>query len=149
MAPLRKRRFFSLGELNVAIAEQVRFINDRPFRGQSISRRALFEELERDALQPLPPTRYEIALWKPAKVNIDYHVEYDTRFYSVPHRLVHEPVEVRATAAVVEIFHRSRRVASHVTRVQSKALRHGSGAHARGASCAPGVDAFEIDRVGA
>jgi len=107
-------QFFSLGELNVAIAEQVRLVNERPFRGQTISRRALFEELERDALQPLPPTRYEIALWKPAKVNIDYHVEYDTRFYSVPHRLVHEPVEVRATAAVVEIFHRSRRVASHV-----------------------------------
>jgi len=74
LAPLRKRRFFSLGELNVAIAEQVRSINERPFRGQRISRRALFDELERAALQPLPPTRYEIALWKPAKVNIDYHV---------------------------------------------------------------------------
>jgi transposase len=114
LAPLRKRRFFSLGELNVAIAEQVRLVNERPFRGQTLSRRALFEELERDALQPLPTTRYEIALWKPARVNIDYHVEYDAHFYSAPHRLVHEPVEARATAAVVELFHRSRRVASHV-----------------------------------
>jgi transposase len=114
LAPLRKRRFFSLGELNIAIAEQVRLINERPFRGQRLSRRALFDELERAALQPLPSTRYEIALWKPAKVNIDYHVAWDDRFYSAPHRLVHEPVEVRATAAVVEIFHRGRRVASHV-----------------------------------
>ena len=114
LAPLRKRRFFSLGELNVAIAEQVAIVNNRRFRGQPISRRALFEELERGALQPLPATRYEFALWKPAKVNIDYHVEFDTRFYSVPYRLAREAVEVRATAQVVEIFYRSRRVTSHV-----------------------------------
>ncbi len=114
LAPLRKRRFFSLGELNAAIAEQVASVNDRPFRGQLTSRRALFEELERAALQPLPTTRYEFALWKPAKVNIDYHVEFDARWYSVPHRLVREAVEIRATAGTVEVFHRSRRVASHV-----------------------------------
>jgi len=114
LAPLRKRRFFSLGELNAALAEQVAMVNDRRFRGQPVSRRALFEELERGALRPLPATRYEFALWKPAKVNMDYHVEFDTRFYSVPHRLVREAVEVRATASVVEIFHRSRRVTSHV-----------------------------------
>jgi transposase len=62
----------------------------------------------------LPATRYEFAIWKPAKVNIDYHVEFDTRLYSVPYRLVREGVEVRATAAVVEVFHRGRRVASHM-----------------------------------
>lgn len=114
LAPLRKRQFFSLGEGNAAIAEQLAMVNDRRFRGQPVSRRALFEELERDALQPLPTTPYEFALWKSTKVNIDYHVEWDTRFYSVPHRLVHEAVEVRATAHVVEILHRHRRVASHV-----------------------------------
>jgi hypothetical protein len=74
----------------------------------------LFEELERDALQPLPSTPYELATWKSAKVNLDYHVELDTRYYSVPYQLVHEPVEVRATAQVVEILHRNRRVSSHV-----------------------------------
>jgi transposase len=114
LAPLRKRRFFSLGELNAAIAERVASVNARPFRGQASSRRALFEELERGALQPLPATRYEFARWKPARVNIDYHVEFETRCYSVPHRLVREAVEVRATASVVEVFHRGRRVASHV-----------------------------------
>jgi transposase len=114
LAPLRKHRFFSLGELNVAIAERVASVNERRFRGQASSRRALFDELERGALQSLPPSRYEFAIWKPAKVNIDYHVEFDTRLYSVPHRLVREAVEVRATANVVEIFHRGRRVASHV-----------------------------------
>ena len=114
LAPLRKRRFFSLAELNVAIAEQVALVNDRRFRGQAISRRALFEELERDALQPLPATRYEFATWKPARVNIDYHVEFDTRYYSVPYELARQAVEVRATANLVELFHRGRRVASHV-----------------------------------
>jgi transposase len=113
LAPLRKRQFFSLGEANPAIAEQVAIVNGRRFRGQDLSRRALFDKLERAALRPLPPTAYEFALWKPAKVNIDYHVEFDTRYYSVPHRLVREAVEVRATAHVVEVFHRGRRVASH------------------------------------
>jgi transposase len=114
LAPLRKRRFFSLGELNAAIAERVASVNERPFRGQASSRRALFAEVERCALQPLPPTRYEFAIWKTAKVNIDYHVEFDMHLYSVPYRLVRETVEVRATATVVELFHRGRRVASHM-----------------------------------
>jgi transposase len=114
LAPLRKRQFFSLQELNAAIAEQVALVNTRRFRGQPVSRKALFEELERPALQPLPTTRYAFATWKPARVNIDYHVECDTRYYSVPYQLARQAVEVRATAAVVEIFHRGRRVASHV-----------------------------------
>jgi len=114
LAPLRKRRFFSLGELNAAIAEQLTLVNNRRFRGQAISRRDLFEELERQALQPLPLTRYEFADWKPARVNIDYHIEFDSRYYSVPYALARQAVEVRATANVVEIFHRGRRVASHV-----------------------------------
>jgi transposase len=113
LAPLRKRRFFSLGEANAAIAEQVAIVNGRHFRGQDLSRRALFDKLERPALQPLPSRPYAFARWKPAKVNIDYHVEFDTRYYSAPHRLAREAVEVRATAHVVEVFHRGRRVASH------------------------------------
>jgi transposase len=114
LAPLRKRQFFSLAELNDAIAERVALVNDGPFRGQTISRRQLFEELERAALQPLPATPYEFARWKlAATVNIDYHIEFDARFYSVPHRLVREHVDVRATATTVEIFHRGRRVTSH------------------------------------
>jgi transposase len=114
LAPLRKRRFFSLGEANVAIVEQVDLVNQRRFRGQDLSRRALFDQVERQALQPLPSTPYEFAVWKPAKVNIDYHVACADRYYSVPYQLVHEAVEVRATMRAVEIFHRGRRVASHV-----------------------------------
>ena len=115
LAPLRNRTFFSLAEANTAIAEQLTMVNDRPFRGQPVSRRALFDELERDALQPLPSRPFELATWKSGgKVNIDYHVEFDARYYSVPHQLVHEAVDVRATAQVVESVHRNRGVTSHV-----------------------------------
>ena len=92
LAPLGKRQFFSLAELNAAIAEQLRLVNARRFRGQPISRRDLFEELERAALQPLPIARYEFATWKPARVNIDYHVEFETRYYSVPYELARQAV---------------------------------------------------------
>lgn len=113
LAPLRKRPFFSLEELNAALAEQTAIVNDRPFRGASLSRRALFDEVERATLQPLPSTRYTFARWKTARVNIDYHVEYERDYYSVPYQLVRETVEVRASATIVELFHRGRRVASH------------------------------------
>jgi len=113
LAPLRNRQFFSLAEANAAIAVQLAMVNERPFRGQPVSRRALFDELERAALQPLPTRPFELAEWKSGKVNIDYHVEFDARYYSVPHQLVHEPIDVRATAQVVEILHHHRRVTSH------------------------------------
>jgi hypothetical protein len=74
LAPLRNRQFFSLAEANAAIAEQLAMVNDRPFRGQPTSRRALFDELERAALQPLPSAPFELAEWKPGKVNIKWGV---------------------------------------------------------------------------
>lgn len=114
VAPLRNRRFFSLGELNQAIGVKFGEVNGRQFRGQPTSRRQLFEEIERAALQPLPVTRYEFTEIKPATANIDYHVEFDHHFYSVPYQLVRERVEAWATATTVEIYHRHRRVASHV-----------------------------------
>jgi transposase len=115
LARLRNRRFFSLAEANVAIAECVQVINERPFRKMAGSRRSWFEELERPAMRPLPATGYEFARWRIGlKVNIDYHVESNRHYYSVPHQLVGDRVDVRATAGVVEVFHASRRVASHL-----------------------------------
>jgi len=113
LAPLRNRRFFSLAELNEAIATEVAKVNGRPFRGQPTSREELFAALEAPALRPLPSGRYELAAWKKATVSIDYHVAFDHRFYSVPFRLVRQKVEIRATRATVEIFHGGRRVAAH------------------------------------
>ena len=114
LARLRNRRFFSLAELDQAIRELVGQLNDRPMRGWGTTRRALFEQLDRPALQPLPPAPYEYAAWKRCRVSLDYHVEIEKHFYSVPFRLLREEVEARVTARTVEIFHRGKLVAAHL-----------------------------------
>jgi len=114
MAALRKRKFFSLSEVNQAIAELLSGLNKRPFRKAAGTRRTLFDALDKPALRALPAERYQYGDWATARVNIDYHVVADRHFYSVPYRLVHEPVEVRLSASTVEIFHKGLRVASHV-----------------------------------
>jgi transposase len=114
VARLRNRIFFSLGELNAAIRELVDHLNRKPFKKLPGSRLSLFEEIERGALRALPLTPYEFALWPTARVNIDYHLECDRHFYSVPYRYVGELCDVRLTASTVEIFLRGRRIASHL-----------------------------------
>jgi transposase len=114
LARLRHRRFFSLAELNEGIAELLGRLNAHPFRKLPGSRRSLFEELDRPALKPLPRDPYEYADWRLARVHIDYHVEVDGHYYSVPYQLVKQQLDVRRTARVVEIFHKGVRVASHV-----------------------------------
>lgn len=113
LARLRNRKFFELGELNQAIWELLDELNARPFQKLEGSRESAFAALDKPALRPLPPVRYELAERKTSRVNIDYHVEYDGRYYSVPYERVHAEVEVRATATVVEIFQAGERVASH------------------------------------
>ena len=114
LAALRNRTFFSLAELNVAIAKLLERLNNRPFRKLPGSRRELFEQLDRPALRPLPAQRYVFAQWKKVRVNIDYHVEVDRHYYSVPHALVGRQLDVRVTATTVECLYRGQRVASHV-----------------------------------
>jgi transposase len=113
IAPLRERRFFSLGELNQAIRPELQALNDRPFQKMDGSRATWFAQLDQPALLPLPAQRYELAIWQKAKANIDYHVQIDWHNYSVPYRLTNQPVEVRLCARTVEIFHRGQRVALH------------------------------------
>ena len=114
LARLRHHRFFSLAELNAAIAGLVEQLNDRMMRGLGTTRRALFERFDRPALLPLPPVAYEYADWRRCRVGLDYHVGIDKHFYSVPHDLLRQEVEARITAGTVELFHRGKRVASHV-----------------------------------
>jgi transposase len=113
IARLRRTRFTSLGALNDAILELVAVINDRPFKKLEGTRRSLFEEIDKPALIPLPLARYEFATWRQARVNIDYHLEIDHHYYSVPYTLAREVVDVRVTNTTVEVFVKSRRVAAH------------------------------------
>ncbi|NMG17381.1 IS21 family transposase, partial [Aromatoleum bremense] len=113
LARLRHQRFFSLVELNGAIAALLEPLNTRPFRRLPGSRREAFETLDRPALRPLPATAFQFAQWKRAKPNIDYHVEFDGHYYSVPYALAGQPVELRITASSIECFAAGRRVAVH------------------------------------
>lgn len=114
LARLRNETFFSIEDLNARIAGLLEELNNRPMRAYGKSRRELFEAIDKPALKPLPSERFAYAEWKKAKVNIDYHVDFDGHFYSVPHTLVGEHVDVRATAVTVEVFFKTQRVASHV-----------------------------------
>jgi transposase len=110
IARLRQQKFSSLAEANAVIGTCVQVINERPFKKMPGSRRQLFEELDRPALRPLPPEPYEFATWRHAKVNIDYHIEADRHYYSVRYQVV----DVRSAASTIEVFFKSKRVASHL-----------------------------------
>ena len=113
IAVLRHQKFFSLADLNQALAQLLPGLNQRPFRKQEGSRASLYATLDQPALQPLPAERYVLAEWKTVRANIDYHVEVNRHYYSVPYQLVGEQLEARSTTTTVEIFHRGKRVASH------------------------------------
>ena len=104
-------------------------------RGLGTTRRALFEQVERPTLLPLPETAYAYAEWRRCRVGLDYHVEVERGFYSVPYALVRQEVEARVTAGTVEVFHRGKRVASHVRSTRrdrpSTAAEHMPSAHRR------------------
>jgi transposase len=114
LARLRHQRFFSLDELNDAIRPLLTDLNRHPFQRLPGSRQSVFETVDRPALKPLPTTRYAFAEWKRATVGIDYHVEVDRHYYSVPYRYARQSVDVRFTATTVELFHRGERLASHL-----------------------------------
>lgn len=113
LARLRNLRFFSLADLNAAIRRLLDELNVRVMRGYGASRADLFATIDRPNLQPLPPEPYTFARWKRARVAPDYHVEVDSSWYSVPFGLIRQEVDVRVCGAVVEIFHKGQRVASH------------------------------------
>jgi transposase len=113
LAPIRDEVFHTLTALNQRIRELLDALNDRVMRDYGQSRRERFLQIDRPALQPLVSERFEYAEWKWAKANIDYHIELEKHFYSLPHPLVQERVEVRFTPRIVEIFHKGQRVAVH------------------------------------
>jgi len=113
IAPLRKRQFFSIDEINEALWKRLEELNTRPMQHFEKSRREMFEELDKPVLKPLPQTAFEVAEWKRAKVGIDYHVEFRKHYYSVPYTLIKKQVDIRATDQVVEVFYKTKRVSSH------------------------------------
>ncbi len=113
LARLRNQQFFSLRELNESIAKLLVELNDRPLKVLGVSRRALFEQVDRPALGALPLQPYELAEWKKVRVAPDYHVEFEGHYYSVPYQLIKKQLDLRATAQLVEVLDRGKRVAAH------------------------------------
>jgi transposase len=114
LAVLRYQKFFCLAELHDAIAPLLERLNNRPFRKRDGTRASLYASLDRPALRPLPAERYVMADWKTVRASIDYHVEIDRHYYSVPYQLAGQQLEARYTAATVEIFEAGKRITSHL-----------------------------------
>lgn len=112
----------------------------------------MFEELDRPALRPLPARPYEYAEWRTARVSIDYHVEVEHHWYSVPHQLVGQRLDIRVTAGIVEVLHKGRRVASHPRSAKRGSFTtvpaHMPEAHRRHAAWTPGRIVAWAERTG-
>ena len=118
LAALRDLTFFRLGELNDAIRPRIAVLNAQPFQKLEGSRDQWFETLDKPRLKPLPPVPFVVATWLEASVNIDYHAAVDRHYYSVPHGLIHQRLQVRLTETTVEFFDKSARVAAHARSFQ-------------------------------
>ncbi|MBM7581165.1 IS21 family transposase [Jeotgalibacillus terrae] len=113
IASLRNQEFFSLQELNSVVHEKLKEFNHKPFQKKQGSRHTAFKEEEHFALTPLPASTYEIATWRIATVQYDYHIVVDKMFYSVPYDYVKYQVDIRVTRTIVEVFYKGLRIASH------------------------------------
>ena len=153
LARLRHRRFFSLAEVNAGIAGLLEELNERPFKKLPGCRRSAFAVLDAPYLRPLPATPYVLADWKRVRVNIDYHVEFEHHYYSVPHQLVRQEVELRITRGTLEVLAHGRRVASHPRSRRkggfSTTSAHMPAAHRAHAGWSPAKMVAWADTVGA
>ncbi len=113
MARLRHQTFFALAAVNQAIYGLLDDLNQRSFKKLPGTRLSQFEQLDKPVLRPLSASPYLYAEIKAARVHIDYHIEYDRHYYSVPHQLVKQTVEVQASAATVALYSHGKRIASH------------------------------------
>jgi transposase len=116
---LRHQRFYSLDEINTAVAHLLEQANNQPMQKSGISRRVRFETIERHALTPLPAAPYAYAEWLTIpKVGKDYHIHVRGHAYSVPHGLIGLPLDVRLTATTVEVLQEGQRVAQHARNME-------------------------------
>ncbi len=118
LALLRHITFTSIAEINAAIKPRLKTINQQSFQKMKTSREILFKTIDKPALKPLPPDKYQYAEWKHAKINIDYHFVFDDHYYSVPYQHIHHEVQLRASANIVECFYQHKRIASHARSYQ-------------------------------
>ena len=112
LAALRNQKFFSLEELNEAVWDKLYDFNHKPFQKKEGSRAEAFEE-EKPFLPPLPAAPFEMASWKIATVQYNYHISVEKQNYSVPYEYIKQKVDVRVTSRTIEVFFDGNRIASH------------------------------------
>lgn len=113
VAAIRNQKYFSIGTVNEAIKEKLKAFNERPFQKKPGNRYSVFLDEEKDTLLPLPTTPYELAIWKKAIVQYNYHIDVDKMHYSVPYEYIKCQVDIRVTGKVVEVFYTGLRICSH------------------------------------
>ena len=118
LARLRHHTFFSLTELNQHIQFLLEEVNNKPFKQLKGTRQQWFDSIDKPALSPLPKQRFEYTDIKFVKVNIDYHIQYDDHFYSVPHQLVGEKLELQAKEYLIALYFHNRCICQHVRSYQ-------------------------------
>ncbi|WP_164667673.1 Mu transposase domain-containing protein [Virgibacillus doumboii] len=99
--------------MNHQIFEKLKEINTIEFQKRPGSRKKVFEEEEESHFQPLPQTRYKLTEWKTAKVQLNYHIQVERMYYSVPYDYVREHVDIRLTSDLIEVYFKEVRIASH------------------------------------
>lgn len=117
LARLRHQVFFSLAELNHCIRTLITELYERSFKKLPGNRREAFERLDKTVLRPLPVQPWRYRHIKKAKVNIDYHVEYERHHYSVPHQYVGKTVELHAFDNLLEVWADGQMITSHPRRL--------------------------------
>ena len=113
IAALRNRKFFSLDELNRAIRQKLDEHNKTPFTKREGSRYSVFQSQEKAFLHKLPTAQFDLAQWKVATVQYNYHISVEKMQYSVPYEYIKQKVDVRLTKNMVEVFYNQNRIASH------------------------------------
>lgn len=113
LAPLRHETFTSFTRLNHAIHTRLELLNQRIMRDYGQSRRELFESIDQPLLKPLPSQPFTLATWKQAKVSLDYHIDVEHHYYSVPYQYIRHEVRVKVSESLVEVFHDAQRIACH------------------------------------
>lgn len=114
LARLRNHVFTSLAELNKMISELIKHLNNKPFKKLPGSRASAFAEIDKPALRALPRHSYQFMYYKKARVHIDYHVELDQHYYSVPYQFTGKEIELRFTSEMIEFWHDGKQIALHI-----------------------------------
>jgi len=114
-ARLRNTQYFSLEDLNADIWIALEEHNLVQLTGRNYSRRQQFNEIEKNALQPLPVLRYELKKQQYVTVMKNGHVSLaeDRHYYSVPYRFIGRKIKIMYSIHSVEMFYNYERIALH------------------------------------